>query len=318
MINLPFHLSINIEEFLQEAERLKTSILTTPLAPKEENQYRWEITLEKTYWGLTLADNPLSKKEMAKLLSTPQLKKMTDHQREVVEYANTINYIRNEWTATKKPITTRDVLHIYDLACREVFGSTTSYFKSKETEVGEILKYIESGKDHPIIKAGLIQIEIVKLSPFENGTGRTARLLSHLILAKYGYDLRGLLCLEDYYRSDLVSLKNASISVELYKSATIWLEYFSQGVVESLRKTNEKVRTMKNIQTLPSSFWKLNQRLQKIIDIMENPNIKMTNKEVQKRFGVSQITASRDLAKLASLGIILSHGKGRSVFYSKI
>lgn len=318
MINLPYNLSENLAQTLKESDRVKNEILTTPLAPNIELRHRWETTIEKIYWGLTLADNPLSKKEMAKLLNGQVLKKMSDHQKEVFGYAKTINYIRNHWTASKNNLTAKDILNIYDLSCKEAFGSTTAYFKSKQKEVEEILNYIESGKDHPIIKAGLLQIEIIKLSPFENGTGRTARLLSQLILSKYGYDVRGLLCIEDYYRNDLVALKTASFSVERYKSATIWLEYFSEGVLESLKKTQDKLSNNKTTNVTSNSFWKLNDRLQKIIDLMENPNIKITNKEVQKRFNVSQITASRDLAKLASLGILLSHGKGRSVSYSKI
>ncbi len=44
----------------------------------------------------------------------------------------------------------------------------------------------------------------------------------------------------------------------------------------------------------------------------------ITNKKVQKLFKVSQITASRDLAKLASVGLLFTHGKGRSVYYTKV
>jgi len=61
----------------------------------------------------------------------------------------------------------------------------------------------------------------------------------------------------------------------------------------------------------------LNDRQNKILERLENPNLKITNKDVQKMFGVSQITASRDLSKMANLGILLPHGKGRSVFYTK-
>lgn len=317
MVNLSYNISPEISSILNNSDKVKDQILTTPLSPRDEVRLRWENTLDKIYWGLSLAESPLSRNEMSKLLSNPQLKKMTDNQKEVVGYANTINYIRNNWSASKVAITTKDVLDIYNLSCLNVFGSTTAYFKYKEKETAEILNFIESGKDHPIIKAGLLQIEIIKLSPFENGTGRVARLLSQLILSKYNFDVRGLLCIEDYYRNDLISLKEASYSIEKYKSATIWLKYFSQGVFESLQKTLSKIDKLKSINNSSDNLWKLNARLQKIIDNMENPNTKMTNREIQKRFGVSQITASRDLSKLTALGIIITHGKGRSVFYTK-
>ncbi|EKE05146.1 MAG: Fic family protein [uncultured bacterium] len=163
-----------------------------------------------------------------------------------------------------------------------------------------------------------MQIEIIKLSPFENATGRVARLLSHLILAKYGYNLRGFLVLEDYYRADIVTLRNVSKSIELHGSATIWLEYFSLGVVNGMQKVINNIQNTTPSSIISQSYWKLNERLEKIISFLENPNSKITNKDVQKQFGVSQITASRDLTKLTSMGILLSHGKGRSITYTKI
>jgi Fic family protein len=51
--------------------------------------------------------------------------------------------------------------------------------------------------------------------------------------------------------------------------------------------------------------------------IVDRPGTRITNKMVQKHFKVSQITASRELAKLATLGLIISIGKGRSIYYTK-
>ena len=317
MVNLSYHLSEGLEKNLKEIEALRTKVLTTPILPKNEFRLRWESNINKTYWGLTLADNKLSKTQIVKLLSSPLPKKMSGEEKEVINYINTLNYIRNEWTGSKNLLNPKKILDIYDLLCKSVFGSTASYFKSKEIEVNKILEFIESGKDHPVIQSGLIQIEIIKLSPFENATGRVARILSHLILSKYGYDLNGFLVLEDYYRDDLVSLKEATNSIERYKNATKWLEYFTQGVKLGMEKV------LKNLELTGSEpvrqlGWKLTDRQNKIMGTLENPNQKITNKDVQKIFKVSQITASRDLSKMANLGILLPHGKGRSTFYTKV
>ncbi|OGK57462.1 hypothetical protein A3H83_03340 [Candidatus Roizmanbacteria bacterium RIFCSPLOWO2_02_FULL_39_8] len=61
----------------------------------------------------------------------------------------------------------------------------------------------------------------------------------------------------------------------------------------------------------------LNSRQREIIQMLEDPKSRITNKQVQKKFSVSQITASRDLAKLTIVGVLFSHGKGRSTWYSK-
>ena len=314
MVNLSYHLSETIQENLKTLDTLRTKILLTPLRPRIELKLRWEANINKAYWGLTLADNPLTKVQITKILANPLPKKLKDSEKEVISYMNTLNLIREYWTGANSIISTKTVLEIYDLSCKSVFGSTADYYKSKEIEVNKILEFIESGKDHPVIKAGLIQIEIIKLSPFENGTGRVAKLLSHLMLAKYGYDLRGLLILEDYYRNDIVSLKEATNSIEKYKNATKWLEYFTEGVKEGTEKV---LKTLSERSDLSGYSWKLNERQKKILDNFNSPDAKITNKKVQKMFVISQITASRDLSKMVNLGLLLPHGKGRSVFYTK-
>ena len=69
---------------------------------------------------------------------------------------------------------------------------------------------------------------------------------------------------------------------------------------------------------LPNSFWQLNDRQKSILGFLENPDATITNKRVRSLFKISQITASRDLTKLANLGLLFAHGKGRSVFYTKV
>ncbi len=315
MAILSYNLSDIIQSNLHSIEDLRTKVLITPLKPRQEQKIRWEANINKSYWGLKLAENPLTKSQMSKLMSKPVSKKLNNHEKEVLSYMNTLNLIREYWTAHNQALTPKNILEIYDLSCKEVFGSTASYYKSKTDEIKKILNFIESGKDHPVIKAGLLQIEIIKLSPFENGTGRVAKLLSHLMLARFGYDLRGLLVLEDYYRNDLVSLKEATTSIEKHKNATKWLEYFTEGVKQGMEKTLKLLTTIDNSKS--GSLWRLTDRQKKILDSFNNPESKITNKIIQKNFKVSQITASRDLSKMVNLGVLLPHGKGRSVFYTK-
>ena len=70
--------------------------------------------------------------------------------------------------------------------------------------------------------------------------------------------------------------------------------------------------------SLPATFWEITTRQKEIMMYLENPTASVTNKTVQKLFNISQITASRDLARLANLGLLLAHGKGRSVYYTKV
>ena len=127
-----------------------------------------------------------------------------------------------------------------------------------------------------------------------------------------------MLNLEEYYRRDIVTYHRMLEISKIQGNMTLFLEYFVYGMSASLEKIMDDIRSLKTGEYLPASFWKLNSRQKAIMETLENPEEKITNKQVQKRFNVSQITASRDLTNLTNLGLLLTHGKGRSIYYTKV
>jgi Fic family protein len=53
------------------------------------------------------------------------------------------------------------------------------------------------------ILAGLAHYQFATIHPYFDGNGRTARLLTNLILHRLGYGLQGIYCLEEYYAANL-------------------------------------------------------------------------------------------------------------------
>ena len=56
-----------------------------------------------------------------------------------------------------------------------------------------------------LIIAGLAHYQFVIIYPYMDGNGRTARLLTTLILRKNGYGLRGIYLLVEHYAKNLKS-----------------------------------------------------------------------------------------------------------------
>jgi Fic family protein len=59
------------------------------------------------------------------------------------------------------------------------------------------------------LRAAIAHYQFATIHPYYDGNGRTARLLTTLILHLGGYDLKGLYALEDYYARNLESYYEA-------------------------------------------------------------------------------------------------------------
>ena len=148
--------------------------------------------------------------------------------------------------------------------------------------------------------------------------GILARLVHYLFLAKYGFDTRGWVTPERVWQADEVTYKRLIEAYTKDHALTRWLEYIAQSMQTNLETLAADIRESRFHIEYPPSFWELSDRQKEIMKLMAHPETTITNRQVHKRFRVSQITASRDLAKLTSLGLLYPHGKGRAVYYTKI
>ncbi len=310
--DLSYNLSSSLTESLQKIENLRQKILLTPLSAKTETRLRWEAMINRIYWSLVLSGSPLTKAEMVKLLTSEGKKKrFTDEEQEVISYKKALDYISQNWLVTTERITPKVVVTLHDLACPD-------QLRGGEAPLKQVLDYLQASSENPVVQAGVAQIQLITLAPFSDGNGRTARLLALLFLYKAGFDFRGLLVLDEYFRRDLAAFRQTTENVSKSQSLTLWLEYFAQGVAAQLEKAQEDLTLQRSHLDLPATFWNLNDRQKEILTQMSQPDSTITNKKVQKQFKVSQITASRDLSRLAYLGLIFARGKGRSIYYTKV
>lgn len=312
MATISYTSSSQLRESLEKIEKLRRDILLTILTPWIELRFRFEALVGRIYWALSFSDIPLDRREILKLLLPQSSKKrLTSQQQDVVGFKKGLDYIVQEWQGSKKPVALETVLFLHQLACE-------GRLRINQEALRECLSYFQGSNEHPVIQAALIHSQIHELSPFTQDNDKLARLLSYLFLYKEGFDCRGFLVLEEYFRRNLTEYQQILAQTKERGMQTLWLEYFAKGVAIQLEKALEDVTLGRTRMEIPASKLSLNERQKEILNLLENPDSTITNRQTQKLFKVSQITASRDLAKLVSLGLLFAHGRGRTVHYIKV
>lgn len=318
MLDFSYTLSEELKKDLQDLDFLRKDIALAPLSARTKLRLRWEAKINRIYWALLDTDNPPSRKEIIKALTAPVKGRLKRPEQEVLNYKEVQDYIFQEWLATSRNVTPRTIINIHYIVYKNTGLGKITLSERNENSLRLLLDYLQSGQEHPIIQAGIAFVEILRIFPFSFGNDRIASLLSYLFLYKYGFDFRGFLVLEEYWHENQIELKRLLEEASSQKNLTSWLKFFTDGLVTQLEKAKKSVSSQYPQLDIPISYFDLNDRQKGILNLLDEPNSTISNKKVQKLFKVSQITASRDLAKLVSLGTIFSHGKGRSTSYTKV
>jgi Fic family protein len=153
------------------------------------------------------------------------------------------------------------------------------------------------------IRAGIVHYQFATIHPYYDGNGRTARLLTTLVLHLGGYDLKGLYSLEEYYARHLGAYYEAlSIgpSHNYYEGRakadiTKWVEYFCAGMVDSfesvVRRTQEASR--QGARDRSHHLRRLDPRQRQALKLFKNSET-ITSHQIETLFGISQ-RAARNL-----------------------
>jgi Fic family protein len=176
----------------------------------------------------------------------------------------------------------------------------------------EFVDWLNEADDiSPILIAGISQFQFVHIHPFIDGNGRTARLLSTLILYKTGYDFKRLFTISEYYDKDRPSYYQAIQSVRKKNmDMTVWLDYFVEGLRSQMEEIQQKgeqlIKQDAALQKIEEIG--LNLRQKKVVKyLIKNGTI--TVAEYQSVALCIRRTAQRDLEDLIAKGVIKAVAK---------
>lgn len=292
-----------------------------------------------THSSTSIEGNPLPLTEVRRILKNKP-EHIRDSEKEVLNYNDALVYLQK--LLGKGVRFNNDlVLDIHekvteDLLSKEKVGSyrnspvvvinpktgetvyLTPDIKDVEPLMNSLLVYIDENREgvDPVILAGLFHKQFVIIHPFADGNGRTARLLTKLLLANMGLDTFNLFSFENYYNKDVAKyFQNVGEFGDYYEikeniDFTEWLEYFTDGIInELLRVSGELEKVGFNPET------SLKKHHNKILKYIEKHGF-ITDSDYSKLTDRAKATRALDFNKLIELGLIKREGKGRATHYT--
>ena len=317
-------------------------VLNAPLIPKWEVSLRRDAILRSAHSSTAIEGNPLSFEEVSNLAAGRDIIVRRKDKQEVLNYLKALEIMPD--FAEQNPFAVKDFLKIHKIVTDKTLENPgdEGIFRNREVFVGnrftsEVVYRPPSTDKVPmlvdnffnwfnskeaieidsVIHAGITHYEIVRIHPFIDGNGRTARVMATLVLYKRGFDVKRFFTLDDYYDHDRNSYYEALKNVDQKTlDLTGWLEYFTDGVSISIKAVRDKVVGLsKNIKFLKERGQvALTERQMNIVEcIVEKGNI--TNRDIRKIFDISNRAAMDEISKLIDMKVLKKVGKGRSTKY---
>lgn len=221
-------LSNEILKYITEIEKNRFQVSSVKLSKSIANKLRKNSKKKSSYASNKIEGNPLSEKQVDEVIDNDERKHFMKPEQEVRNYFLALNFLE-EKIKKKEKFSKQLILDVQKLvekgASKEkiglrgpmppgvlfaVYDSQTGrpdYIPPEYCDIPELLdelvEYVNTTDDHPLIVAAIVHYQLVTIHPFEDGNGRTARLLSGYIMDLNGYGFNGIGSLEEYFAYDI-------------------------------------------------------------------------------------------------------------------
>lgn len=320
-----------------ELNRYKISLVE--LSQNVLNKLRKNSKIKSSYASNKIEGNPLSEKQAEEVIESDERKHYLKPEQEVRNHFLALNYLEEKLN-NKEKLSKKLILDVQKLvekgAPKEkigfrgpmppgvlfaVYDSKTGnpdYIPPEYSDVpgllDELIEYVNTTDDHPLIVAAVVHYQLVTIHPFEDGNGRTARLLSGYIMDLNGYGFNGIGSLEEYFAYDVDEYYD-SIQMglpALYYTGRenpphpeIWINYFLRMVKLYSRKVCD-LQLSSEEEDIAGSLSFLKEREKELLVLLiSSYRGEFTPIEESKQLSVTNKTVINRLAVLAKNGFVI-------------
>lgn len=338
-----YSITPKINKALVEIERVRGFLDAVKLKDDWIADMQQKALILESHHSTHIEGTALSLEQAKNILEGKKVKGINrDDERELLNYKKAMDFI-SKYLGKDNPVSEGIIREVHKVLVRGVRGENAdpgnyrkiqNYVVNSRTReiiytpptaldvphlMREFVEWINKAEEvSPILVAGIAQFQFVHIHPFIDGNGRTARLLSTLILYKTGYDFKRLFTISEYYDKDRPAYYQSIQSVRMSgMDMTAWLEYFVNGLRSQMEEIQNKGKLSaisdKVVATLKDL--RLNVRQGKIIHYLVLNNDQIDNERCQEICKSIKRTATRDLTGLVEKGVLEKRGEKKGTSY---
>lgn len=332
-------LTNEILKYITEIEKNRYVVSSVKISGATSNRLRKNSKKKSSYASTKIEGNPLSEKQVDEILDNDERKHYLKPEQEVRNYFLALNYLE-DMAAKGEKFSRKLILDVQKYvekgASKEKIGlrgpmppgvlfavydsksGHPDYIPPECTDIpqllDELVDYVNATDDHPLIVAAVVHYQLVTIHPFEDGNGRTARLLSGYILDINGYGFNGIGSLEEYFAYDIEEYYN-SIQMglpALYYSGRndpphpeIWINYFLRMVLLYSNKVCELSKSSSTDEMEGSLSYLKGREKDLLLFLIRNYKREFTPIEVSREIGVTNKTVINRLSTLVKNGFVV-------------
>ena len=263
-----FTITAALTKSLMDIEACRQAVSTLPITVRVLESLRKSARLTATHYSTQIEGNRLTQEQVEQVLQGGAFPHRERDEREVKNYYQALEYVDHLVKEDDPIISERDVQIIHGLVMKGK-EKPTPYRDGqnviKDSGSGQIVYMPPEAQDVPLLMkemtawineerekkelpipiiAAIAHYQFATIHPYYDGNGRTARLLTHAILHKSGYGLKGIYSLEEYYARNLQAYYDALTTDTSHNyyfgraEADInrWVEYFCAGMADAFAK----------------------------------------------------------------------------------
>lgn len=336
-----------IMKCLMRVEAVKEKVMHLPLTPKVLASLLETTRLYTTHYSTMIEGNALSPNQVEDVLKHEgHFPERERDEGEVKGYYAALTHVE-KWAAAHASITEKMIQTLHALVMED--GRTTikpttyrerqnvirdgqtrriAYMPPEAKDVQALMEGLVQWINHstelpcPLV-AGIAHYQFATIHPYYDGNGRTARLLTTLILHLGGYDLKGLYSLEEYYARNLgvyYDALNIGESHNYYMGRveadmTKWVEYFIEGMAFSFENVLNRMveANAQGFSDQSDVMRKLDPRKRKVLALFQEFET-ITSRQVGELFGFKPRTSAQMCSTWVASGFLVivdSSNKGR-------